>query len=133
MTSRTSKRTDNMLNQIYSNNLNVKTDFIPLPSDLSGAATIFRVIYPFKIRVIGLSLTAVAAPTGGVDIVETITDGTTAILVTLGGALTEIQESEDQVYAADTDLTITNSAGVGNVAEKVVLGITYIIESPQRR
>lgn len=133
MVSITSKRSSKLLNQIYSNNLNVMTSLIPLPADLSSAATLYTIIFPYKIRVVGLSITSVAVPTGVQPIVITLTDGTSAISVTLAAATTEKQEAEDQVYEADTVLSINNAAGAGNSSEESVLGISYVIESPQRR
>jgi len=108
--------------------LNVKTLTIPLPADLSGAATLYTLIFPFAIRVIGLGLTnGGQAPSNAVDITLTLTDGSSPISVTmLGSGAVPKQDAEDQIFLKNTELDIDNAAGTLNTTEQAIFEIHYI-------
>ena len=113
------------LAQLSNNNSKIYTHKEYITGDISGGTTIGKIRFPFPIRVVGLSATAAVAVTN--TLTFTVTDGTTALTVTIAGGATEQQDTEDQYYAADTTFTISNAASVGATTEIDILSIHYII------
>jgi len=131
----TKARDGKPLAELNKGNLNVKTLSIPLPTDLSGAATLYTLIFPFDIRVIGLGLTnGGQAPSNAVDITITLTDGSSPISVTmLGSGAVPKQDAEDQLFLKNTELDIDNAAGTLNTTEQAIFEIHYIALLPTVR
>ena len=128
----TTKKNSAFLKQLADNNLNLHSYTWNVPAGDIAAGLAKEFILPYPITVVSLSLCNVAAPTA-VPIVVAVTDGTTALAITLTGPATEVQEAEDQDYDEDTVLTMTIAAGVGNAAENVCLQMHYIINKPEDR
>jgi len=116
------------LAELNKGNLNVKTLPIVMPANLATGATAFTLIFPFDIRVIGLGITnGGSAPTGGQNLVFTLTDGASPIAVTmLGGGAVPVQEAEDQLFSKNTELDVDFATGAGNTAEQAIFHIHYI-------
>ncbi len=128
----TTKKNSALLKQISDNNLNLHSFKWNIPAGNVAAGFNKECIFPFPITVVGISICNEAAPTA-VPIVMGVTDGTTALSITLTGPATEVQEAEDQDYDADTILVISLAAGAGNVAENICFQMHYIINKPEKR
>ena len=128
----TTKKNSAFLKQLADNNLNLKTFTWNVPSGDIAAGIAKECIFPFPITVVGLSACNEVVPTNA-DIVFAVTDGTTALAMTLIQANTEVQEAEDQDYDEDTVLTISIAAAGGNTSENVCFQMHYIINKPEDR
>ena len=128
----TTKKNSAFLKQLADNNLNLHSYTWNVPAGDISTGLNKVVVFPFPIIVVGISLCNVAAPTA-VPIVMGVTDGTTALAITLTSPATEVQEAEDQEYEEDAPLTISIAAGIGNAAENVCFQMHYITNKAEKR
>ena len=126
------KKNSAFLKLLADNNLNIESFTWDIPTGDIAAGIAKECIFPFPIHVVGLSICNEIVPTNA-DIVMGVTDGTTALAITLPQADTEVQKAEDQRYEVDTILVISVAAAGGNTTENVCFQMHYIIDKPEKR
>lgn len=131
----TEKKSATMLDQIHKNNLNVEEESHIFSGDISAGVTVAKKFtFPYPIRILAMSLSPQAALSGAADLVVTLTDGTTAITVTLDdAATTPQQDKESTLYSANSTLTLSSAACAGATSENITWQMHYVIEQTKLR